>query len=76
MGRLISDQSLAGVPGVALTAQDSQVGRLCGRNADGIRADPEPPLRAQVPACGGAVSTAPGRSICTRWTRWPPGPCQ
>jgi hypothetical protein len=30
MGRLIGDQSLAVVPGVALVAQDSQVGRLRG----------------------------------------------
>jgi hypothetical protein len=35
MGRLISDQPVAVVQGVALAAQDSQAGRLRGRYAAG-----------------------------------------
>jgi len=38
MGQLISDQSLAVVPGVAVAVQDSQLGRLRGRNA-AVRAE-------------------------------------
>ena len=50
MGRLISDQSLAVVPGVTLAAQDSPLGRLRGRCA-AVRA--KNPIRGcEQQSCG------------------------
>jgi hypothetical protein len=60
MGRLISDQSLAVVQGVALTAQDSQLGRLGGRGA-AVRA--ENPIRGcEQQSCGVSVCRAKTRA--------------
>ena len=60
MGRLISDQSLAVVPGVALTAQDNQLGRLRGRCA-AMRA--ENPIRGcEQQSCGASLCRAKTRA--------------
>jgi hypothetical protein len=56
MGQLISDQSLAVVPGAALAAQDSQLGRLRGGCA-AVRA--ENPIRGcEQQSCGASVCRA------------------
>ena len=65
MGRLISDQSLAGVQGVALVAQDSQVSQLRGRR----RQPGAKPIRitcARAPLM--VATTAPTRSSPTTAT--------
>ena len=60
MGRLISDQSLAVIPGVTLAAQDSPLGRLRGRCA-AVRA--KNPIRScEQQSCGASVCRAKTRA--------------